>query len=324
MGFRRVSYLKVYAIFCTAFIFYLLTSEWENEGSILRQNRKLHKEIKKLKKGCTSRASSHDSEDSVEPEPIYLITPTYARLTQKADMTRLMYTLMHVENLHWIIIEDHDEKTQLITKFIEQISTEIQVTHLNAKTPPMDKLSSEDPNWLKPRGVQQRNAGLEYLLEHFGKNTEGYIYFLDDDNTYDIRIFEEIRKIEQDKVGVWPVGIVGKLRYEGPVCSNGEVISWFTAWKPDRPFPLDMAGFSFRLENLFEAPEARFKQRVPRGYQESHILTELGLDRKNAVGLANDCREILVWHTRTEKPRMDAEEKLMKATGAASDLSIEV
>ena len=85
-----------------------------------------------------------------------------------------------------------------------------------------------------------------------------------------------------------------------------------------------MAGFSFRLENLFDAPEARFKQKVPRGYQESHILTELGLDRTNAVGQANDCRDILVWHTRTEKPRMDAEEKLMKATGAASDLSIEV
>jgi hypothetical protein len=43
MGFRRVSYLKIYAIFCTVFILYLLTSEWENEGSILRHNRKLHK-----------------------------------------------------------------------------------------------------------------------------------------------------------------------------------------------------------------------------------------------------------------------------------------
>ena len=82
------------------------------------------KEIKKLKKGCTSRGSSQDSD---EPEPIYLITPTYARLTQKADMTRLMYTLLHVENLHWIIIEDHDEKTELITKFIERIPADIQV-----------------------------------------------------------------------------------------------------------------------------------------------------------------------------------------------------
>ena len=91
------------------------------------------------------------------------------------------------------------------------------------KTPVMDKLASDDPNWLKPRGVQQRNAGLEFLLEHFGKNSEGYVYFLDDDNTYDIRIFDEIRKIEEDQVGVWPVGIVGKLRYEGidfKCCNN--------------------------------------------------------------------------------------------------------
>jgi len=89
------------------------------------------KEIKKLKKGCTSRGYSRDYQDSDEADPIYLITPTYARLTQKADMTRLMYTLMHVENLHWIIIEDHEEKTELIIKFIERIPTNIQVLYLD-------------------------------------------------------------------------------------------------------------------------------------------------------------------------------------------------
>ena len=67
-----------------------------------------------------------------------------------------------------------------------------------------------------------------------------------------------------------------------------------------------------------------FKQKVPRGYQESHILTELKLSREHAVGLANNCRDILVWHTRTEKPRMDAEEALLKKYGVASDLTIEV
>ena len=79
----------------------------------------------------------------------------------------------------------------------------------------MDKLASDDPSWLKPRGVQQRNAAIEFLIEHYQESPEGYVYFLDDDNTYDIRIFDEIRKIEEDQVGVWPVGIVGKLRYEG-------------------------------------------------------------------------------------------------------------
>ena len=44
-----------------------------------------------------------------------MITPTYARPTQKADMTRLCYTLMHVSNLHWIVIEDSLEETPLVT-----------------------------------------------------------------------------------------------------------------------------------------------------------------------------------------------------------------
>ena len=74
---------------------------------------------------------------------------------------------------------------------------------------------------------------------------------MDDDNTYNVQIFKEMRKIPKGKVGVWPVGIVGKLRYEGPICEDGKVTKWFTAWKADRPFPLDMAGFSFHLSYGF-------------------------------------------------------------------------
>ena len=36
---------------------------------------------------------------------IYVVTPTYARLTQKADLIRLSQTLQHVNNIHWIVIE---------------------------------------------------------------------------------------------------------------------------------------------------------------------------------------------------------------------------
>ena len=107
-------------------------------------------------------------------------------------------------------------------------------------------MKQDDPNWLKPRGVYQRNRALEYLRENH-KGEDGLIYFMDDDNTYNVQIFKEMRKIPKGKVGVWPVGIVGKLRYEGPVCKDGQVTKWFTAWKADRPFPLDMAGFSFHL-----------------------------------------------------------------------------
>ena len=85
-----------------------------------------------------------------------------------------------------------------------------------------------------------------------------------------------------------------------------------------------MAGFSFHLKHLLDHPQARFEQKTPRGYLESDILTKVGLKRENALGLADGCRSVLVWHTRTEKPRMDAEDALNKKYGRASDLNIEV
>jgi len=40
----------------------------------------------------------------------------------------------------------------------------------------------------KPRGVSNRNRGLEWLRANA---TSGVFYFADDDNTYDIQLFEE-------------------------------------------------------------------------------------------------------------------------------------
>ena len=54
---------------------------------------------------------------------IYLITPTYARLTQKVDLTRLIYTMRQVPRIHWIIVEDAAKKSKLIPKlFVSPIS----------------------------------------------------------------------------------------------------------------------------------------------------------------------------------------------------------
>lgn len=41
----------------------------------------------------------------------------------------------------------------------------------------------------KPRGVSNRNRGLDYLRANA---TEGVLYFADDDNTYDVNIFEQV------------------------------------------------------------------------------------------------------------------------------------
>lgn len=44
-------------------------------------------------------------------------------------------------------------------------------------------------NKIKPRGVSNRNRGLEWIRANA---TEGVLYFADDDNTYDLDIFEEV------------------------------------------------------------------------------------------------------------------------------------
>lgn len=45
-------------------------------------------------------------------------------------------------------------------------------------------------NKIKPRGVSNRNRGLEWIRANA---TDGVFYFADDDNTYDIEIFHQVK-----------------------------------------------------------------------------------------------------------------------------------
>lgn len=124
---------------------------------------------------------------------IYVITPTFARPVQKAELTRLAQTFLHVPNVHWILVEDAPQKTALVTRFLE--TSGLIYTHLSAATPPNYKLGRNDPNWKKPRGVEQRNAALRWLRENLRTSDRGVVYFADDDNTYSIKLFREVKAV---------------------------------------------------------------------------------------------------------------------------------
>lgn len=51
----------------------------------------------------------------------------------------------------------------------------------------------QEPNWVKPRGVLQRNRALSWLRTNLDPEMDqGVVYFADDDNSYSLQIFNEV------------------------------------------------------------------------------------------------------------------------------------
>ncbi|XP_069094199.1 galactosylgalactosylxylosylprotein 3-beta-glucuronosyltransferase 1-like [Pleurodeles waltl] len=235
----------------------------------------------------------HKKDDRTKLPTIFAITPTFTRLVQKAELTRVSNTFLHVPEFHWIVVEDSTNKTQLVTSFLQKSG--LRYTHLSIKTP---------KGVTKSRGTVQRNLALSWLRDTFKSNrsVEGVVYFADDDNTYSLDIFKEMRYTK--KVSVWPVGLTGGLPYQSVhVNASGKVTGWKVKYAPDRPFALDMAGFAINLNLILEKPNACFHLGIKVGFQESSLLQDLAtLD--DLEPKADNCTKVLVWHTRTEGPRI--------------------
>lgn len=240
---------------------------------------------------------------------IFCVTPTYWRHVQKAELIRVFQTLTLVSQLFsvtWIVIEDSEQKTDLVKNLLKRVpNTEnFQFVHLNVKTPPFQQLKAKDPRWKKHRGVEQRNAALSWLRSKYKPNDiKGVVYFMDDDNTYDILLFQEIAKVK--RVGVWPVGLVGGFNLETPVInpSTGKVVNYTSGWRPERPFAIDMAGFAINIDLILVKNEAGFSYKMEHGLQESEFLSKF-TTKENLEPLAEKCTKVYVWHTRTENPKI--------------------
>lgn len=126
---------------------------------------------------------------------IHVITPTYTRAVQKAELTRLTNTLLHVRNLHWIVVEDSPRRTPLVSRLLR--SSGLNHTHLNIETPRFHRMRREARGSRVPRGTVQRNLGLRWLRENLSHRYrhQGVVYFADDDNTYSLELFEEVRDL---------------------------------------------------------------------------------------------------------------------------------
>lgn len=188
----------------------------------------------------------------------------------------------------------------------------------------------------KPRGVSNRNRGLQWIRANA---TRGVFYFADDDNTYDIELFDEVRPVTRayftskdssslskgfilmfqirktKTVSMFPVGLCTKFGLSSPILKGGKFAGFYDGWVAGRKFPVDMAGFAVNVKFLHQRPNATMPFRA--GYEEDGFLKSLApFEPRDAQLLADNCTKVLAWHTQTKKnePSAPLDMKLYGAT----------
>ncbi|XP_016976880.1 galactosylgalactosylxylosylprotein 3-beta-glucuronosyltransferase S isoform X1 [Drosophila rhopaloa] len=222
---------------------------------------------------------------------IYFVTPTYPRREQIPELTRLAHTLLHVPRLHWLVADDQEKCNDFMDTLLNRFG--IPFTHMVSPMP--SKFRNEKP---APRGVANRRAALQWLRQH--NLTNGILYFGDDDNTYDLRLFTEIRKTQ--RVSMFPVGLIADYGVSGPVVRKGKVVAFLDSWVAGRRWPVDMAGFAVNLEYMAQYPYVNMPYKP--GYEEDLFLRSIGLKINQIEPRGNNCTEILVWHTQTKSKKL--------------------
>ena len=86
---------------------------------------------------------------------------------------------------------------------------------------------------------------------------------------------------------------MGGLKWEGPICKDGSVIKFYTLWNPERPMPVDMAGFAINVQLIIDNPSAVMDTFASRGYLESSIVSKLAT-REEFEPLANNCKQVFL------------------------------
>ncbi|CAL4061019.1 unnamed protein product, partial [Meganyctiphanes norvegica] len=259
-----------------------------------------------FRKTCSSVLQKISKNKVVEEDKslpvIYVVTPTYRRPEMVAELTRLGQTLTMVPRVHWIVAEDSNTCTASVQNILERLG--LPYTHIAS---PMPEVYRKER--YVPRGVSNRRASLEWVRE-YGEDT-GILYFLDDDNAIDIRLFEEMRTTK--KVSMWPVGLIGEYTVSSPVVKDGKVVAFYDGWPAGRKFQVDMAGFAVNMgflksqaakqEKVQAAKQDKKHPKVTMpyiaGHEEDGFLKSLNMGISDIEVKAEGCTQILVWHTQT-------------------------
>lgn len=92
--------------------------------------------------------------------------------------------------------------------WINIICLGIPYTHIASPMPDVYRTLS-----MIPRGVANRRAAINWIRTNAKR--PGVLYFGDDDNTFDLKLFDEIRNTK--RVSMFPVGLIGLYAISTPI-----------------------------------------------------------------------------------------------------------
>jgi hypothetical protein len=190
-----------------------------------------------------------------------------------AYLKRVLFVLRRLRNIVWLVVEDGSAKDEIVEKLLGSSGVQHRYFHVGPTN-----------CW----GNEQRNYALEYIKRNALK---GVVYFADDDNFYDPKLFAEIRKTR--RVSVFPVGHLGPSGIERPIIKKGRVVGWDAHWL-ERKYCVDMAGFAFHSDLLMkiDAPLWGFEGRGG----EDEFLGKIIGSQVELEPLCNNCTQCYVWH----------------------------
>jgi len=242
------------------------------------------------------------------------VTPTYRRVTQRLDLTRLFNTFALFANVHVIVVEDSLNRTAKVDNILGS-SLLLHWSHRYIKS----------SRRLKVRGSEQRNEGIRAIREIvFGEADaelrnayeDAVVYFADDDNAYDVRILDELRKVRN--VGTWPVALSGRKIAERCEVdtSTGRIKGYNSALKW-RPYPIDTAGYGLHVRYFLKhEPPLMFNPLSKIYHLESDFLKMTNISKYDFEPLADNCTKVYTWHVSSDikwgrkKPPLDFDVEL--------------
>ncbi len=190
-----------------------------------------------------------------------------------AYLERCIQTFLKVQNLYWIVVEDDQAKNAEVEVLLA--GSGLNVLYL-------------DHGPTRCWGNRQRDYALGYIKR---QRLKGIVYLADDDNFYDVRLFDEVRKTQ--RVSIFPAGHLGPSGIERPVVCGGKIIAWHAHWKT-RKYPMDMAAFAFNAELLDGLTEPLFHYKGRGG--ESEFMERIVRSADDLEILCQNCTQCYVWH----------------------------